>query len=402
MNFTINKKFFLKTTIFLIFLRSPLILVAILAYLITSKKAMVLFLARILPFVALILICIGYAFYMGNGQAEIIGQTRDIILTLTVVFFLIAAVKDTSSNRVCYNTIKVCFVLVAILKVLLLSYSIVSGTNLITLIESITKVWDIQMMTLGTDDSAVGRIQIPIDSAVPYFLYFYTKEIFENKKSKFGLICFGLICFSMLLTYSRLMWAQSILFILTSIIVEMKLKSKLKLFFTFIIVAFIVMYLTPFGDTISAIISSRFGGDSNATNQASDIVRLMQNNALWAQVASNPLFGHGIGYYIPNFLRSTDAKYLYESQSLSMLMTLGYIGAAIWLLMIVAFLILMENKNSIPIGSLFFLFFWVLCGSYNPYLFGASGGLILYFSSQFRHLNRMLVHQAEPIKNGTA
>lgn len=402
MNIKVNKKFFLKTTVLLIFLRSPLILVAILAYLLTSKRAMVLFLAKLLPFVALILVCMGYAFYQGNGQAEVIGQTRDIILTLTVVFFLVASVKDLNSNRVCYDSIKVCFLIVAVAKVLLLSYSIVSGINLITLIESITKIWDIQMMTLGTDDSAVGRIQIPIDSAVPYFLYFYTKEIFENKKSKLGLVFFGLLCFSMLLTYSRLMWAQSILFILTSIIVEMKLKSKLQLFFTFFVVALVVMYLTPFGDTITAIINSRFGSSGSSTNQASDIVRVMQNNALWAHVETNPLFGHGIGYYIPEFLRSTDSKYLYESQSLSMLMTLGYIGAAVWLIMIIVFIILLENKNSIPVGSLVFLFFWVLCGSYNPYLFGASGGLILYFCSQFRHLNRMLVYQAEPIKNGTS
>jgi hypothetical protein len=371
-------------------------LVAILAYLITSKKAMVTFLAKLLPFVAVILVCMGYSFYLGNGQTEVIGQTRDIILTLTVAFFLIASVKDLKSNRASYNAIKACFVIVAFAKVLLLMYSIASGQSLVTLIESISKVWDIQMMTLGSDDTALGRIQIPIDSAVPYFLYFYTKEVFENKKSKIGLALFLLLCFSMLLTYSRIMWAQSILFIVTSIIVEMKLKSKLKLFFGVFILSVIVMYLTPFGDTISAIVSSRFGSESTSNNQASDIVRNMQNNALWAQVQTSPLFGHGIGYYIPEFLRSTDTKYLYESQSLSMLMTLGYIGVAIWLIMIVVFLVLLENKNSIPIGSLIFLFFWAVCGSYNPYLFGASGGLILYFSSQFRHLNRMLIEHNEP------
>lgn len=393
MNFTVNKNLFLKATVFLIFLRSPMVLLAIATYLLTSKKALVVFLSRIVPFVVLMLICVFYAFAMGNGQAEVVGQSRDIFLALTVAFFLITASKDMRNNRVCYNSIKVCFIIVAILKVILLAYSIVSGTNLVTLIEAITKVWDIQMMTLGTDDSAVGRIQIPIDSAVPYFLYFYTKEIFESKRTKIGLVLFALLCFSMLLTYSRLMWAQSILFIAISIIVEMKLKAKIKLFFSAFIIGAVVMYLTPLGDTISNIIDARFGSASDKTNQASDIVRQMQNTALWVQVKSSPLFGHGLGYYIPTFIRSTDTRYLYESQSLSMLMTLGYVGVVVWVVMLMGMLIFVENKRTIPLGSLFFLFFWGLCGSYNPYLFGASGGLILYFSSQFKKINEMVMEQ---------
>lgn len=401
MKFTLNKKIFLKATVLLIFLRSPVILLFILAYLFTGKKALSTFLARMFPFLILILVCVFYSFYMANGQAEVFGQTRDIILALTVAFFLITASKDRDNNLVCYNAIKVCFIIVAIAKLMLLFYTIVTGMSLITAIEAISKVWDIQMMTLGSDDSAVGRIQIPIDTVLPYFLYFYTKEVFESKKTKIGMVFFGLLCFSVLLTYSRLMWAQAILFIFISIAVEMKIKSQIKLFFSIFVVSLVVIYLTPLGDTISIIINSRFGSGGATTNQASDIVRIMQNTALMNEVAKAPLFGHGLGYYIPTFLRSTEAKYLYESQTLSMLMTLGYIGVGIWLIMIVGVLVLAENKRSIPLGSLLFLFFWIVGASTNPTLFGASGGLILYFCSQFRKLNVMVMHKSDVVEKIT-
>ena len=395
MNIKVNKNIFLKLTVLLIFLRSPVILLAILTYLIASKKAMVIFLSRMAPFIILMLMFVFYSFALGNNMGDIIGQTRDIILALTVAFFLVAAAKDIGTNRVCYNVAKVCFVIVAILKIILLSYSILTGTSLLLIIEQIQKIWDIQMMTLGTEGSAVGRIQIPIDSVVPYFLYFYAKEIFETKKSKVGLIFFGLLCFSMLLTYSRLIWAQSALFIFLSILVEMRMRAKVKLIISVLLISLVVIYLTPFGDTITAIVNSRVGGDSNKTNQASDLDRILQNAGLWAEVVKAPVFGHGLGYYIPTLVRSDSNRYLYESQTLSMLMDFGYIGVAIWVIMIVGFLIYIDNRRKIPLGSMLFLSFWALSGTYNPYLFGASGGLILYFCSQFNNINRMISPQIE-------
>ncbi len=344
-----------------------------------------------------------YSFTMGNDLDQIVGESRDIILSLTVAIFLISASKDSINNRVCYNTVKVFFIIVALAKILLLLFSIATGQNLGVLIESISKIWDLQMMTLGVDNSALGRIQIPIDSVVPYFLYFYTKEVFESKKSKMGLVFFAMICFSMLLTYSRLMWAQSIIFIGVSIVVEMKLQAKLKLFFSFFVIGLVVVYLTPLGDSISNVVSSRFGSGSQNLNDASDIVRIMQNQALWTSVQQTPLFGHGIGYYIPNALRSGGStKYLYESQTLSMVMTLGYIGATAYVLLIVTILILFENKNTLPLGCLFFLFFWALSGSYNPYLFGASGGLIIYFCSQFKKINQIVMESSTTNVDGSA
>lgn len=337
----------------------------------------------------LLLIFVLYSLSLGNNQGEVFGQARDIILALTVAFLLISSVKSTHDNRVCYNTIKLCFIIVALAKILLLLYSIISGVGLSILIKQITEVWGIQMMTLSAEGSSVGRIQIPIDSVVPYFLYFYTKEVFAKKISKFSLIFFMLLCFSMLLTFSRIMWAQTLLFIFLAIAIELKLKTKIKFFIIVALISFVLITLTPFGDTILSIINSRIGSDNNI-NQASDIERLIQNNGIWHEISKSPLFGNGLGYYIPTLLRSSDVKYLYESQGLSMIMTLGYFGVAVFLILIIVNVIVLNNLDRFPWGSFFFLSFWIFCGCYNPYLFGASGGLILYFTSEFGRINDMV------------
>lgn len=389
----INRNFFLKSSIFLILLRSPIVLLTMVGYLLVNNKIIVFFLSRMLPFLISILIFVIYSLHLGNNQAEIFGQVRDIILALTVAFLLISSVKANGSNIVCYNTIKICFIMVAVGKICLLFYSILTGIGLNTLIKQITEVWGIQMMTLSSEGSSVGRIQIPIDSVVPYFLYFYTKEVFERSKSKLDLLYFLLLCFSMLLTFSRVMWAQTLLFVLMSICIELRLRTKIRFFAITSIVAFFIIIFTPFGDTILSIVNSRLGSDNNI-NQASDIQRTIQNHGLWLEISKKPLFGHGIGYYIPTLIRSSEVKYLYESQGLSMIMTLGYIGVLLFLILISTYVILLNNKKIIPWGCFFFITFWIFCGCYNPYLFGASGGLILYLTSEFYRIKNMLTNES--------
>lgn len=385
----LKKDFFIKSTIFLILLRSPIIILTMTFYLFTSKRALFVFLSKVLPIATLLLAMAWYSLYLGNTQQYVLGQARDIFLALFVSAVLISHAKELGTNKVCYETVKLCFILVAICKVLILFYSVATGIGLNVIIKKITQVWGIQMMTLTTENSALGRIQIPIDSVVPYFLYFYTKEIFQIKKGKIGKVLFLLLCFSMLLTYSRIMWAQTVLFIFMSVAVEFNFSKKIKFTIVLIFLFSFLYFLTPLGGVLDSVLASRIGNSN--INNASDIERQLQDNAIWLQISESPVFGHGIGYYIPNLIRSSDAKYLYESQTLSIIMDVGFVGAIALLSLIVFFYILTENKISNILGPAFFLLFWVFCGSYNPYLFGASGGLILYFCSQFNNVNEYLI-----------
>ena len=324
---------------------------------------------------------------MGN----VIGQTRDIFLTITVAALLISACRYNDKEKICYETIRNCFVIISIAKLLMLAYAFLTGVNVTALVKQITEVWGIEMMTMGSDDSFVGRIQIPMDAVTPYFLYFYTKEVIEKRKLiSLPSMIFLLLCFSMLLTFSRLMWFQTALFIMAAVFVEASMARIIKISIVGVIVVALLMYFTPLGAVIMSIIDSRINGQT--INDASDIERMIQNRGIINEIYDHPLLGQGLGYYIPNLTRSASTKYLYETQSLSIVMVFGMVGVFIFLLLVFWLVMPRERKLYKYFGPILFIFFWVVCGSFNPFLFGASGGVILYLASRFNDIKSMLAN----------
>ena len=371
------------------------------AYVVSDKKVFSAFVYKILPFLIFLVAAIIFSISMGNEFGSIIGQTRDILLSITVAALLITACKHKNTESICYETIKKCFIIIAVAKLLMLFYAFATGSSVTALVKQITEVWGIEMMTLGTSDSYVGRIQIPIDSVTPYFLYFYTKELIEKRKIKsLSTIVYVLLCFSMLLTFSRLIWAQAALFILAAVFVEASLSRIIKISIAGAIILALLMTFTPLGGIVMTILDSRINGQN--LNDSSDIERIIQNRGLIKEISIYPIFGHGIGHYIPNLTRSATAKYLYESQSLSMIMAFGMVGVSIFMALVLWFTLPRERMLKKYMGPLFFLFFWVFCGSFNPFLFGASGGIILYLSSRFNNIKDMLSNHGsahKPIKS---
>ncbi|GAA3884345.1 hypothetical protein GCM10022405_07180 [Gibbsiella dentisursi] len=391
----ISKDFFIKSSIYLILLRSPIILLTMSAYIVSDRRIFSDFLYKLFPFVIFILISIIFSISMGNEIGNIIGQTRDIFLTIIVAALLITACKYNDSDSTCYETIKKCFIIIAVAKLLMLAYAFATGVNVTALVKQVTEVWGIEMMTMGTTDSVVGRIQIPMDAATPYFLYFYTKELIEKRKiNSFSTIIFSLLCFSMLLTFSRLMWFQTALFIIIAVLVEASMTRIIIISIVGIIVLALLMYFTPLGGMITSIIDSRINGQN--INDASDIERLIQNRGIINEIYKYPVLGQGLGHYIPNLTRSASTKYLYETQSLSMVMVFGMLGVFIFLLLIFWLVLPREKKVYKYYGPVFFLFFWGACGSFNPFLFGASGGVILYLSARFNNIKFMLENNGNP------
>ncbi|WAT02535.1 hypothetical protein [Rouxiella chamberiensis] len=124
------------------------------------------------------------------------------------------------------------------------------------------------------------------------------------------------------------------------------------------------------------ILETRIGG---SINTSSDVVRDMQSNAMSHHYLDSPILGHGIGYFIPTLIRSPESPYVYENQTQSMLMDMGFVGGAIYLL-VIALVIFGSCYNRfetrfINIALTFgFLALWMAGGMFNPLLFGASGG----------------------------
>lgn len=388
----IKSSFFIKTTIYLLVLRSPLIIASILCYLLTHKKIFAKFTLSIIPFLIFLVVAALYSMQMNNDMGNISGQGRDILLAIIVALFLIECGRyDIGNRKIIYNSLKICLSLIACGKIFIIVFSVITGISAIDIITWITQVWDINMMKMGVGDTFITRLQIPMDSLVPFMLYFITKDLILGRGGFKTKIIFTLLAISLALTLSRSFWAQGVLFIGLAVLLEARISKIFKILALSTLVIAIIMFLTPLGDVIFAIIESRLNNQN--ANAASDLERDYQNNALLNAISTHPLLGHGMGYYIPNVLRSTTTPYLYESQTLSIIMDFGIIGVSILLLIFLSTCI----SNALNVSSkkrvknlimpLICFSIWLLSGSVNPFLFGASGGIIIFFFSRFHYVD---------------
>lgn len=388
----IKSSFFIKTTIYLLVLRSPLIIASILCYLLTHKKIFAKFTLSIIPFLIFLVVAALYSMQMNNDMGNISGQGRDILLAIIVALFLIECGRyDIGNRKIIYNSLKVCLSLIACGKIFIIVFSVITGISAIDIITWITQVWDINMMKMGVGDTFITRLQIPMDSLVPFMLYFITKDLILGRGGFKTKIIFTLLAISLALTLSRSFWAQGVLFIGLAVLLEARISKIFKILALSTLVIAIIMFLTPLGDVIFAIIESRLNNQN--ANAASDLERDYQNNALLNAISTHPLLGHGMGYYIPNVLRSTTTPYLYESQTLSIIMDFGIIGVSVLLLIFLSTCI----SNALNVSSkkrvknlimpLICFSIWLLSGSVNPFLFGASGGIIIFFFSRFHYVD---------------
>ncbi|MEE2282892.1 O-antigen ligase family protein [Klebsiella pneumoniae] len=345
------------------------------------------FIINTLPFGMFLVVAILYSLSNMNSVENVLGESRDILLSVFVAVFLISCCDISDDNRkLIYRTLKATFVFIAIMKVLILIFSVATGVPMPLIISWIRDSWNIQMMSLGVEGAFLARLQIPLDSAVPFFLYFVTKELILVNKNKQRIIsAFILLLVSMLLTLSRAFWAETILFVGLAILFEAGVVRAFKIALVSIISTSVLLLLTPLGTLIFKLIDTRFGKTSLA-NSASDLERVWQNQMLYNSFIDSPVFGHGLGYFIPNAMRSVTTPYLYESQSLSMLMTLGVVGTAVLLLLYVFLCIktiyIDTNGRVKIIVPAVFLIMWIFSGSVNPLLFGASGGVIIFLTAK--------------------
>ncbi|VEI72558.1 Lipid A core - O-antigen ligase and related enzymes [Serratia rubidaea] len=388
----INSSFFIKSTIYLLILRSPLIIVSIIFYLFTQKKIFARFTIAIMPYLVFLVVAALYSMQMTNDISNIFGHARDILLAAIIAIFLVECGRYSISNReIIYNSLKICLSVVGAAKIFILIFAVVTGINPLDIITWIRDAWDISMMKLGVGDSFLTRLEIPMDSVVPIMLYFITKDLILGRGGTTTKFVFILLIISLALTLSRAFWAQGVLFIGLAILLEASFSKIIKISVLSIIFIGILLFFTPLGDVVYTLIDSRLNNQS--INAASDQERTFQNRALLDAISTHPLLGHGMGYFIPNALRSTTTPYLYETQTLSIVMDFGIIGASVlFFLFLYGCITNALNVNGVKsVKNLFMplvcFTIWLLSGSLNPFLFGASGGIIIFLFTRFHFVD---------------
>ncbi|WP_103162210.1 O-antigen ligase family protein [Pectobacterium odoriferum] len=380
----LSSSFATKISIWLILARSPFFVFFMALFFIVNNKSFFVFIKNIIPFFLLVVLSVLYSLVQGNEFSYVFGQAKDILLAVVIFLFLVAySLSKSGGDRFIFDVIKNGFVFIAVAKIIILLYSFYYGVSPVDVIDNISDFWGVEMMTLGVEGSSMTRIQIPIDAAGPLVIFFTLHRILNSNFPLKDVIQFFLLIFSCLLTMSRFFWAESAFFIILCFLINMKSKKHFFLLSVLLVISFVLFFLTPLGETINTILGTRFDA---LINSSSDSTRVLQIAEINSAIRKSPIFGHGIGYYIPHFIRSDEIKYLYENQTLSMIMSLGGVGAFVLLVMIVVNVfnnsaMRCSTHKNIILTVLFFIF-WLLSGSFNPLLFGASGGIVLFFSTR--------------------
>ena len=103
----INRKFFINTTVYLLALRNPLIIITMITYIMTDKLLPKKLLVNLISFLCLLLVMVIYSISMGNEIGNIFGQARDILLCLLVFcFLLVASGHENVNNKTIYSALK--------------------------------------------------------------------------------------------------------------------------------------------------------------------------------------------------------------------------------------------------------------------------------------------------------
>ncbi|KQN46543.1 hypothetical protein ASE93_14860 [Serratia sp. Leaf50] len=401
--FTIHepKKFLSKIAIFLIMGRSVLCIPMIGLHLVCDSRALARFFKLIAPLTLLIFIFAVYSLNQINELRWVLGQSRDIMLAFVVFAFLASIPASFGGELLAYRSLKSAAIFIAVAKILIILIGAVTGIDPMVIIKLITKVWDIHLMTLGVDDSFLTRLQIPIDSATPFLLYVVVSELLLSNRNRIrNYIGFALLLVSLLLTFSRFFWGCGLLLMALSLIFNSKLSTKMYFIIGACVIGYILYAFTPVGDYFDKIVGTRFG--ANVNNSASDSFRITQKAALSQRIYDNVIFGHGLGYYLPSLIRASDTPYLYENQTLSIIMNLGFVGS-ILLILTLGMVIFgycynqQETKFLNIMLTLLFMTLWIAGGYFNPLLFGSSGGVILFFCARHHAIVKNFKMESSPV-----
>lgn len=254
---------------------------------------------------------------------------------------------------------------------------IMSSDDIVDLYQS---AFHLEVMPLAIADGAFLRIGTIIDvfvlSVFPFLVY-----TAHNRKYKI-LIYISVIIFTFI-NFSRAYMVQTVILMGAMLLpneykgVRISLVQNTFLFSVLGIVLFVGIGSEITNSSFATSITERFVG---VNAEASDFERVIQYNALVSGIDDNILFGHGLGSYISNYIRSDDMPFLYELEYLALLYQFGVLGL-MYIIGIFAYMIkeikvsYLPNNIKIVICLNVLLFF--IRPLMNPMLFASSSILTL-------------------------
>ncbi|HCI4466610.1 TPA: hypothetical protein RFC41_002529 [Klebsiella pneumoniae] len=307
---------------------------------------------------------------------EMIPQARDILVFFIMSTLAYAIVDKDKQYELITKLIVNCLILLGLFKFFVFAYSVVSGISVSSIVEGISSFFNTTLMTMSSDDIVISRITFMSDYILPVAIYLKTKEFISKRTGLLGGIIVLILLYSIVISMSRFLWLMGIITFAIAVLGDIKKKKSIAIIIIAIFGFMYILSLQSVQDAIEFRVSSKMVAAADSTR---DFQKLAIDNAF----ENAPILGNGLGYYIPNLIRSETARYSYELQIQALYMQIGIIGATSLLLLIVIRLLKQSRVLSFREKLLFIALIagWISGGFFNPVIFSSTGGisfLLLY------------------------
>lgn len=352
-----------------------------------NSKAYVAFLKDALPAFILIFSLAFFSIALGNSPRYVTLESRDIIIFFLVFILLKTTSKYIFREKEVINVLISLFVILAVIKVMILFYCILKGIPASEVVRGIREFTGWGLQTYDVQDTFLARIQFPIDLVSCFIIVFHLQRLKETRSLR-NWIYLLLLLFSILMSMSRAFWFICLVNVFCFVFLVNK--GRIKTTYFIVTIVLFIFLMAIFYNYIGSIIGSRL---SSTNNYYSDLERTIQDMNIKEKISDAYWFGHGIGYYIPNYLRSyvDGYKYAYESQVLATIMKIGLVGFFLFIICVLYVCFRAQNLSSIPwnlfLLRLIMLILWIFSGYYNPLLFNVPAGMILYLTTEINREN---------------
>lgn len=259
---------------------------------------------------------------------------------------------------------------------------------------------ELTTMTMPIGSITFYRIMLSNDHIPIVWFSFY---LFSKAKAPKKIILFFLMAVYTFIVYSRVAIAEFAILLLTWLIVTLRerrqqgKKDGIKIAVSLGVIAIVaVVLLTNKKLNLIGTLTARF---SSTSTTASDQIRNEQFYYLWTGFNELPIFGHGAGSYVKEYLRSNAILYSYELEYLSFLYQFGIVGFCL----IIAPTIYMFMKtclenvkdSNVRILIVVNLLIWIIRPFFNPSFLSSNAGMIMVIINSY---GKYLSHEKEQEK----
>jgi hypothetical protein len=323
-------------------------------------------------------------------------QGKDIVVTFTIPVILAFFVKQRLLDyRSFLDLVTFGVVISSLMKIFILVYAYMLSISAADIVNSISLFFGVKLMTceLIPGEQSLTRIQFVSDFILPFVIFKMTK--YPRLFGVSSMLLFFIISLSVMLSFSRYMWAFSVVALIFGLIVNISdCKSNFRTFLSLMVLMIVVGLGVGFLGY--KVLHLRF---SQEVIEGSDSVREIQLKKLLDWFINKPIFGHGLGSHVPDLVRSELRDYSYELQLVALSGQIGIFGCIILLYMASVYYIkaIDYNRFNIEILSISILLsIWIMSGFFNPTLFSSGASVIfasiwaLYKDSREPRINRSM------------